>query len=287
VSIKFLTLKVQVTMAEKNVNPEVQEEAQVQEKTLTVETPANTAERTPREMLYERIRTTRPSDKYDNDEEEYSRQAMSMLDDLEGKAGQYDEMSKKLSGRFNQNPEEASAFLAYLDGASLPSAIRRYMGDDALMVKEGDAGWDEYQKAGKEREEQFASNRAALEQYMSNAKASDAAMEEFIKEAGFDESGAQNFKDVVLSIVNDMSAGKVSKETLALLKHAVDYEKDVEGAHEQGRVDGRNEKINAEKKRMEGSGLPNAHAGGNATKEIEVKDESNPTVSFLKGVKRF
>lgn len=247
------------------------EEGQVQE-------PA--AERKPRELLYERIRTSRPDAKYDEDEEEYSRQAMSMLDELEGKAGQFDQMSEKMSARFNKNPEEAEAFLAYLDGASLPSAIRRHMGDEALIVKEGDEGWEEYQKAGKEREEQFASNRAALDQYMQNAKDSDVTMADFITEAGLDEEGAQNFKDLVVSIANDMSAGKITKDTLMLLNRAMNYEKDVEGSREQGRVEGRNEKIEVEKKRMKGSGLPNAHASGNASEEVDVK-QSNSTADWL------
>lgn len=247
------------------------EEGQVQE-------PA--PERKPRELLYERIRTSRPDAKYDEDEEEYSRQAMSILDDLEGRAGQYDKMSEKISARFNQNPEEAEAFLAYLDGASLPSAIRRYMGDEALVMKEGDEGWDEYQKAGKEREEQFASNRAALDQFMQNAQDSDVTMADFIAEAGLDEEGAQNFKDLVVSIANDMSAGKITKDTLMLLNRAMNYEKDVEGSREQGRVEGRNEKIEIEKKRMKGSGLPNTNASGNASEEVDVK-QSNSTADWL------
>lgn len=247
------------------------EEGQVQE-------PA--PERKPRELLYERIRTSRPDAKYDEDEEEYSRQAMSILDDLEGRAGQYDKMSEKMSARFNQNPEEAEAFLAYLDGASLPSAIRRYMGDEALVMKEGDEGWDEYQKAGKEREEQFASNRAALDQFMQNAQDSDVTMADFIAEAGLDEEGAQNFKDLVVSIANDMSAGKITKDTLMLLNRAMNYEKDVEGSREQGRVEGRNEKIEVEKKRMKGSGLPNTNASGNASEEVDVK-QSNSTADWL------
>jgi hypothetical protein len=211
---------------------------------------------------------------------------MSWLDELEKKSGDYDNMSKKLISRFNQNPEEAQAWLDYLDGAALPTAIRRHMGDEALNMKEGDDGWDEYVKAGKDREEQHAKNREALELYMQNAKDSDAAMTEFIAETGLDEAGAQGFKDVVLSIINDMSAGKVSKDTLKLLKRAVDYDKDLEGAREQGRVDGRNEKIEVEKKRMQGSGLPNAHASGSASEEVEKPKTGNATSDWLAGVKR-
>jgi hypothetical protein len=82
-----------------------------------------------------------------------------------------------------------------------------------------------------------------------------------------------------------MSAGKVSKETLKLLKRAVDYENDMSGAREQGRVDGRNEKIEVEKKRMKGSGLPDANAGGSVQEEVEVKPKSS-TAAWLSSVPR-
>lgn len=279
-------------MAEKLATPEVQEEIQVQEETQTTETPATEtaeaapAERKPRELLYERIRTSRPDANYDEDEEEYARQAMGMLDELSKKSSDYDKMSEKLISRFNQNPDEAEAWLAYLDGASLPSAIRRYMGDEALSVKEGDDGWEEYVQAGKDREAQHAKNREALDTYMKNAKESDDAMTEFLKEEEFDEEGAQGFKDLVVSILNDVSAGKVSKDTLKLLKRAVDYDKDLNGALEQGRVDGRNEKIEAEKKRMKGSGLPDVNAGGSASEEVEKPKSGNATSDWLAGVRR-
>lgn len=273
-------------MAEKLGNPEVQEEVQVKEEAQTTEAPATDAteaapvERKPRELLYERIRTSRPDANYDEDEEEYARQAMGMLDELDRKSSDYDKMSEKLTSRFNQNPEEAEAWLAYLDGASLPAAIRRFMGDEALSMKEGDDGWEEYVQAGKDREVQHAKNREALDTYMKNAKESDDAMTEFLKEEGFDEEGAQGFKDLVVSILNDVSAGKVSKDTLKLLKRAVDYDKDLSGALEQGRVDGRNEKIEAEKKRMKGSGLPDVNAGGSASEEVEAK-QPNSTADWL------
>lgn len=273
-------------MENEKVNQAEEQKEVVETTVTTTEAPAEGAqepstEPAPRELFYQRIRTARPDAKYDEDEEEYSRQAMAIMDELEGKAGNYDEMHGRLMKRFNQNPAEAEAFLTYLDGAPLPAAIRRYMGDEALTMKEGDDGWEEFVKAGEEREKQYADNRAALDQYMQNAKDSDAAMEAFIAETGLDEEGAQGFKDVVMSILNDMSAGKVTKETLSLLKRAVDYENDLNGAREQGRVDGRNESIEREKKRIKGSGLPNATAGGSANEEVDAKPKS-ATADWLK-----
>lgn len=258
--------------------PEVQEDAQA-----TVGTQENegvSTERKPREVLVERIRTIRPDAKVEEGEDAFANHILSILDEYGGKASAHDDMTQKLMTQFNRDPEEAEAFLEYLDGVPFAVAMRRHKGDEIFSVKEGDEGWEEYVNAGKEREAQHAKNREALETFMQNAKDSESAMEEFLAEAGLDEEGTKGFTDLVTSIINDMSAGKVSKDTLALLKRAVDYDKDVEGAREQGRVDGRNEKIEVEKKRMKGSGLPNAHASGNASEEVDVK-QSNSTADWL------
>ena len=57
------------------------------------------------------------------------------------------------------------------------------------------------------------------------------------------------------------------------------------GALEQGRVDGRNEKIEIEKKRLSGSGLPNGKTGGNASEEVE-KPSMSGTADWLDKIKR-
>lgn len=264
---------------EEKIQKDVAEQTEVKDTEKT--SAAEQVERKPHELLYERIRTSRPDGKYEGDDEEYSRQVMSMLDDLEKKSGEYDEMTKKIMNRFNQNPEETEAFLDYLDGMPLPTAIRRRMGDEALTMEEGDEGWDEYVKAGEERKKQFEDSKAAVEQYLNNAQASDADFTDFVKEKGMSEEDSKKFQDVITSIANDMSVGRISKETLALLKRAIDYDNDIAGAREQGKVDGKNSKIELEKKRMAGSGLPDANAGGNAAEEVEEKQLSE-TADWLK-----
>lgn len=263
----------------------IEQPAEVVETTETVTEEPNAevtekVERTPRELFYERIRTSRPDAKYDDDEEEYFRQASTMMDEHEKKSGEYDSMSKKLMSRFNSNPDEAEAFLDYLDGASLPTAIRRRLGDQALSMKEGDEGWDEFVKAGEERKAQQEESRKALDAFLANAKESDEVMSAFISEHGMDDETAQAFTDMVLAVANDISAGRISKDTLSMLKKARDYETDIVAAREQGEVDGKNKKIEAEKKRMQGSGLPDASAGGNASNEVDAK--GNDTADWLK-----
>ena len=241
----------------------------------------DTTQRKPHEVLYERIRTSRPDGKYDDDDEEYARQAMEIMDELEGKGKSYDELTQKLMSRFNTNPDEAGAFLDFLDGMSLPTAIRKNMGDEALTMKEGDEGWDEYVKTGEERKKQFEDMRVKMDEIKANAQASEEALKEFAKERNMSDEDVKALSDFVTEMLPDLLMGKISKEMYGRFMNARNYDADIDGAREQGRVDGRNERIDLEKKRMQGSGLPNANGGGNANEDMEETDRKNETAKWL------
>lgn len=238
-------------------------------------------QRKPHEVLYERIRTSRPDGKYDGDDEEYARQAIEIMDELESKGKSYDELTQKLMSRFNANPDEAGAFLDFLDGMPLPTAIRKNMGDEALTMKEGDDGWDEYVKTGEKRKKQFEDMRVKMDEIQANAKASEEALKEFAKERNLSDEDVKALSDFVTEMLPDLLMGKISKEMYGRFMNARNYNADIDGAREQGRVDGRNERIDLENKRMKGSGLPNANGGGNANEEIDETDRKSETVKWL------
>ena len=86
--------------------------------------------------------------------------------------------------------------------------------------------------------------------------------------------------------LDNMSRGKFTEEMFERYLKAMNYQSDVEGAHEQGKAEGKNEAIEAEQKRMEGSGLPGMNAGSVQEKEQSEKTETNGTTDFLKGIHR-
>ena len=83
-----------------------------------------------------------------------------------------------------------------------------------------------------------------------------------------------------------MSRGKFTKEMFDRYLKALNYQNDVEGAHEQGKAEGKNEAIEAEQGRMAGSGLPGMNAGSVQEKEKPEQPEANGTATFLKGIRR-
>lgn len=238
-----------------------------------------------REIMYERIRAKRPDAKYDDDEDEYFRQAGEIFDELEKGSKNYEDLSGKFMRRFQDNPMEAQALLDYMDGMPLVAAIRKNMGDEALTIKEGDDGWDEYQKAGEDRKKRFAEQQALIAELQQNADMSAKAFDEFAKENELDDEQKAALWALIQADLDNFSKGKLSKDIYARYRKAQNYDPDVKGAKEQGKVEGRNEKIEAEKKKMEGSGLPNGAAGGNAN-DKEVDNTPNPTVDFLSKMNR-
>ena len=258
----------------------------VAEEPAPVEEPAAEAapEKKPRELFFERVRTNMPEGKYDEDEEEYFRNAGSLMDKWQKGDEMYRGLSEKLQARFNESPEDAAAILDYLDGKPLIAAIVENMGEDALTMREGMEGWDDFVAARDARKKRFGESEELIKKLQENAALSEKNFEEFAAENNLSDDDKQELLDVLTGDVNATNMGDWGKDLLMRYLHSLRYAKDVEAAREQGRIDGRNERIKAERKDMKGSGLPSTAAGGNA--QTEVDTPMSDTEKFLAGIKR-
>lgn len=240
----------------------------------------------PRDVFYERIRTNVPDGKFDEDEQEYFRHALSMLDQAEEGSKKYKGMTEKMMRRYQEDPEEVAILLDYMEGMPLLAAIRKHKGEEALTIKEGDEGWEEYQKAGETRK----ANRERYEQMMSEVEANLPATADLFTSWSENNKLDDEQKNVIWQMMqadlDNMSRGKFTEEMFERYLKAMNYQSDVEGAHEQGKAEGKNEAIEAEQKRMKGSGLPGMNAGNVQEKEQPEKTETNGTADFLKGIRR-
>lgn len=236
-----------------------------------------------RDLFFERIRTNFPDSNYDEDEDGYYRDALTRMDGLEKDSALYKSLMEKLNNRLGADPQDAEVFLDWLDGAPIIEAYARHADPDSLSIpKEGTEEYDGWKKAGDERRQELAKMKAQLDEYRSNAEASETALEEFAKENGLSEEQVKELEDYVTeNLLKRIYAGKLDKDFYSFVQHARNYAADVEGAREQGRVDGRNEKIEVEKKHLAGSGLPNAKTGGNASEEVDAPKKSNETADWL------
>lgn len=240
----------------------------------------------PRDVFFERIRTGKPDGKYDEDEQEYYRSALAMLDSAEEGDKKYKGMTEKMMRRYQEDPEEVAILLDYMEGMPLLAAIRKHKGDEALTIKEGDEGWEEYQRVGEERK----ADRQRYEQMMTELETNmPATVEEFntwAEKNQLDDEQKGKIWETMQSDLDNMSRGKFTKEIFDRYFKALNYQNDVEGAHEQGKAEGKNAAIEAEQKRMGGSGLPGTPAGSVQEKEEPEQPATNGTAAFLKGIRR-
>ena len=264
--------------------PEVQTtEVEAPQAPEAIEAPAAEAtEQGPRDLFFERIRTNFPEGKYDEDEEEYYRNANSRFDELERDSKSFHELSDKLMKRLGNDPEEAEIVLDWLDGADIRTASTRHKGAEALVApEEGAEGYEEWKAAGEARRKELDDMKAQVETYSQNAKESEAALDEFAQEMGLDDEQKAAFANYIAEeLLPAIYSGKIGKDLYTLIQRGRNYEADIEGAREQGRVDGRNERIEVGKKHLQGSGLPNGAAGGSA-QETEVDTKGNATEDWL------
>lgn len=273
-------------MEEKNEtleNPNLKDDTAAVPATETTKEETKTEERSPRDIFYERIRTNVPDGKFDEDEQEYFRKAMSLLDEAEAGNKKYKGMTEKLTRRYQEDPEEVAILMDYLEGTPLLNAIVKYKGEEALTMKEGDEGWDSYKNAVEARKAERQKQMDLMKELQSNIDGTVASFNEWAGENGLDDEQKAKVWDLIQSDLENISKGKFTKEILGRYKDALNYKKDIEGAREQGKADGRNEMIEAKRKEMRGSELPATDAS--AVQEPEAKKE-NDTAAFLGRMRR-
>ena len=89
----------------------------------------------PRDVFFERIRTNVPDGKFDEDEQEYFRHALSLLEKAEEGSNKYKGMTEKMMRRYQEDPEEVAALLDYMEGMPLVAAIVKHKGDEVIFDK--------------------------------------------------------------------------------------------------------------------------------------------------------
>lgn len=238
-----------------------------------------------RDMFFERIRTNFPDNNYEEDEEGYYRDANSLLDSLVKDSKSFKDLSQKLSARLDKDPREAEVMLDWLDGTDIRVAIARHMGQEALTVpEEGSEEYEAFTKAGEDRRKELDDMKTKVDTYRSNVDASTADLDAIAEENQWSEEERADVESYIANILEKVYSGRMDKDFFNGILKARNYDKDIAGAREQGQVEGRNEKIEAEKRHHAGSGLPNAATGGSTSAEVDdPRAKKARELSFLRG----
>lgn len=226
-----------------------------------------------KELFYESIRTNFPDVEFgDDDDENYGK-----VNEVFGRMKKENEENKTKAGRFqaalDEDPAAAAAFMSFMEGTPLPTALRKYYDDEELTMKEEDEGYADYKKAYDERRAESKAAKERAEAFEKNKSMSDEALREYVKENGLDDEGAEKLTEDIMKFMEALGRGEITKEMWGKLDKASRYEKDMEDARTAGEIAGRNEKIERKMRDLSGDGLP--ETGGNTTEKAEEEKEEN------------
>lgn len=190
----------------------------------------------------------------DMDEETMYGKFMEFMDDMDRASKAHAELGKKLT----QHPRAALMLADVMDGKHPKVAMKRYYADnDEESDEELEAQILEAERERLAEEQEMEGMKAEYEQNLANS-ATD--IEEFKTSKNLTDETFAEFLEAFIGLTGDLLSGKLNRELLEIAWKGRNYESDMASeiplAEERGRISARNEKIEVEKKRMEGDGLP-------------------------------
>lgn len=165
--------------------------------------------------------------------------------------------NKKVYELIESNPALADVIITMSEGVPFEIALARNVDLEALMPKDGEQNFDTIQQEFEGRKKRLEESRKRIETVESNREKSSQTAQEFYASKQMSDTEVKEFMDFVDNLFDGIFNGDISSKTLEKLYQAYKYEEDVQGALEQGEVNGRNAKIEAKRETISTTdGLP-------------------------------
>ena len=214
---------------------------------------AGKAEPDARQRFFERVKERHPDADY-SDEMEYYKQGLGYTDQLEKKVGDYEKMNRELNDLLDEEPLLGLVLTEFYEGKSLPYILGKYFDREELFGGEEDES--DWTKGAEERAARIADRKKREEQLRGNYEKTGTNFAAFQKEHNMTDEDMEEFENKLVGIMESARDGLISPEFIGLMFKGLAYDADMKIAGEQGRIDGRNEKIEAERRSFAGDGLP-------------------------------
>lgn len=219
---------------------------------------------TPRISRVREYMTAKFPDREFPDDEGLETALLEHVKGLDDRVAGNDRANKTIMELVETYPEFAQIIEDVAAGMPVQAAIARQFSPEELTVAEGEPDYDAYRKAAEERTKRLADQReriAAREQNMARSKTD---VDAFFAERGMDEAERQEFVDWVdNTVLANLLDGKVDKGILTKLYQGWKYDEAVAEARETGKIEGRNEQIEARRTAASGvDGLASPGTGG-------------------------
>jgi hypothetical protein len=225
-------------------------------------------------MVIAKIREKFPDDEFESDEQALDL-VLGKLNELEDWQGREMKANEVIRKSFEQQPELGELVKMISQGAGLREALPRVMDPSELIPAEGDPDLEAWEQNRKARMEQAEAEEATLAEMDNNIAETEANLQAYAEEQGMEEADAEDFAEFMVSVAQEIGSGKISKETMDLLKKGRKYDDDLAAQSKAAEIKGKNSQVEeAKKKKQSGDGLPNVQGqGGGVQKKKTVKSD--------------
>lgn len=227
-----------------------------------------------RALLSERLKAKYPDREYADDEAFFG-QINDDYDDYDGKLKGYEERESSLIDIFNNDPRSAQ-FLTDMAKGQDPwtNLIKRIGADGMTEILNDPAKQDEFEAANKEYLERVAKSKELDEQWDRNMEESRKVVDAIQGELNLSDDEMDAALDLLGKITNEVLMGKFTRESIQMALKALNHDKDIAEASQEGEVRGRNTKVEAVlRKPKHGDSVPML-GGSNNTPSRAKKEKS-------------
>lgn len=224
--------------------------------------------KTNRERFSERMAAKYPDKTFEDDEALYG-QAGEDYDAYENELNGYKDREKQLNDMFAKDPRSAKFITDMAKGEDPWISVIERVGIDGITdIMNDPSKKEKYAEANKKYMERLTQERGYEEEYKANLEASTKMLDKMQEERGLSDAELDEAMEKLMGIVRDVVKGIITEETIDLVMKAMSHDADVENANTEGRIAGRNEKIEERlRKEKAGDGMPTLAGSNNVSRE--------------------
>lgn len=244
-------------MAEKDKKNEMEEQVivaadieETPEETPIEEVTEEIVEEKPMSRSRSFIMAKYPDKTYANDDE-YEEDLANHLEQTDKDLKAYKDADVELEEILDLNPELALIVTDMRKGMPFTTALARNVDLEDITPIEGEPDYEEFAKSKEERKAKRAADKERESMLASNAEQSAKDIVEYLGAKGWNDDQKASFDKWFNDLVAKLSENKLGKDEMEVFVKGYEYDEAVARAEENGKVAGRNEKIEAKRKMQE------------------------------------
>jgi len=224
-----------------------------------------------------------------NSDEEALNAILSERDEMKDWQEREMKANEEIRKAFEAEPAAGKLVKMIAQGAGLREALAYIMDDkelSSLAPAEDEPDHEAWKQNRDARMKELEEQQKEDEEFENNIAATEENIQAFAEEQGMDEEQAKGFADFMSGTIQEILSGKVSKDTMALLRKGQNYDNDLADFQKSQEVKNKNEEIEKQKAKKEGGdGVPKL-SGKGGTKP-QKKENPGGKTPFDEGIDNY